>query len=182
VNRSIAGSHAKSLRRQLIRNAVIPCQKKRKRPPRDKLGTVHLEIWTRRKWGFRCKVSVRPLRVRGQFGTWLGAIETWLVRHPSNALLRAHYAAIPPAPDRIRRRSPTNRRRVALRISQISNELCAPCRVLDATSRLFHPRERNFGLPARLARCKLCKQPAAAGSVNPAARPAERECSAEYFP
>src|SRR4030095_16250191 len=67
---------------------------KRKRPPRDKLGTVHLEIWTRRKWGFRCKVSVRTLRVRGQFGTWVGAIETWLVRHPSNALLRAHYAAM----------------------------------------------------------------------------------------
>src|SRR5262249_52744163 len=37
----------------------------------------------------RREFRVRPMRIRGQFGTWLGAIESWLVRHARNALLRA---------------------------------------------------------------------------------------------
>jgi hypothetical protein len=50
VNRSIAASHAKSLRRQLLRNAAIPCQKENG-PQGTSWGPFTLEIWTHRKYG-----------------------------------------------------------------------------------------------------------------------------------
>ena len=50
MNRSIAASHAKSLRRQLLRNAAIPCQKENG-PQGTSWGPFTLEIWTHRKYG-----------------------------------------------------------------------------------------------------------------------------------
>jgi hypothetical protein len=53
------------------------------------------------------------------------------------------------------------------KISKVRGTLQSPARrVLDATSRLFHPTERIFGLAPGLARCKLGKIPGRIGAAR----------------